>query len=81
MNWYWISYSFDGINQGCINVEAKSEREAIAKAINLGLEPKYDDIRVYEVEVNDLPPNTLVSREELINENFERETSDNNSTT
>ena len=72
MNWYWISFSLDGVNQGCINVEAKTEREAIAKVITLGAEPKYDDIRIYEVETNDLPPNILVSREDLIKQKFER---------
>ena len=69
---FFISYSLNAVNQGCINVEASTEREAIANVITLGIEPKFDDIRVYIVEENDLPLNTLVSREDLIKQNFEK---------
>ena len=71
--WYFISYSLDGLNQGCINVQANSLEGARKNISRLGIAPKhYDDVATFIVEKNDLPPDILVSREKLIEMNFEK---------
>ena len=73
MNWYWISYSLDGVNQGVINVESDSRIKALSKVRDkLGLEPKHDNVETcILIEGNELSPNVLISREEMINKNYQ----------
>jgi hypothetical protein len=32
-NYYWISFSLNNVNQGCINVEADNEKVALEKVL------------------------------------------------
>ncbi len=71
MKWYWFSFSFGGVNQGCCNVEAESQEAARQKTIDLGIHPKHDDIDVYAIESSQLEPDRLYSREEMLKMNYE----------
>lgn len=71
MKWYWFSFSFDGKNQGCCNVQAESKETAIQKTIDLGIHPKHDDIEVYEGNAPELEPDRLYSKEEMENLKYE----------
>ncbi len=71
MKWYWFSFSFMGVNQGCCNVEAVSQEAALQKTIELNIHPRHDDIDCYEGSEPDLEPNRLFSKEEMIKMNYE----------
>lgn len=70
MKWYWFSFSFDGKNQGCCNVQAESQEVALQKTIDLGIHPKHDDIEVYVGDKNELEPDKLYSKEEMEKLNY-----------
>ncbi len=66
MKWYWFSFSYNGKNQGCCNVKAKNEKEALQKTIDLDIHPKHDDIEKFEMDKQELKPDKLYSRKEMI---------------
>ncbi len=65
MKWYWFSFSFQGENQGCCNVEANSVEKAWIKIEKLGIVPSYDDIEKYQMKNPELEPNKLISKAEM----------------
>ncbi len=71
MKWYWFSFSFGGVNQGCCNVEAENQEAALQKTIDLGIHPKHDDIECYEGIASELEPNRLFSKEEMTKMDYE----------
>ena len=71
MSWYWFSFSFEGKNQGCCNVEANSEEEGLQKTIDLNIHPKHDDIMVFEIPSPELEVDKLISPKEVANQGFE----------
>ena len=66
IKYYWFSFSFNGKNQGCCNVEAKSEKEALQRIIDLNIHPRHDDIEIFEIEKFELKLNKLYSTQEMI---------------
>jgi len=69
--YYWVSFSLNGINQGCCTIKAKSNEEAIKKATKLHNEVKYNDILALPMPYDITEPNKLISKEELLkNPNF-----------
>ena len=62
-HWYFFSFSLEGVNQGCIQIQAENEEEAIDKMESLDIVPKSDDIRGYLCTQQEIPENILVSRE------------------
>ena len=65
-NWYWFSFSYKRVNQGCCNVQAKNREDALQKTIDLEIHPKHDDIEVVELEDAELDPDRLYTRHELL---------------
>lgn len=65
--WYWFSFSLDGTNQGCCNVQANNEKLAFIKLIGLDCVPKFDDVKFFEIKESELTPNKLISRKEMKN--------------
>jgi hypothetical protein len=75
MKWYWFSFSFEGANQGCCNVQAVSQEAALQKTIDLGIHPRHDDIEVYVGEGDGTPelePDRLYSPDEMEKRGNER---------
>ena len=72
-NWYFLSFSFDGKNQGCCNVQADTKEAALQKTIDLDIHPKHDDIRCYQIHKAELTPNKLYSPDELGELDYKRE--------
>lgn len=65
MSYFWFSFSKNGKNQGCINVEADTSEIAMENAIELNIVPKHDDVEIYEIDELEIPVNILVSPEEM----------------
>jgi len=66
-----MSFSYNGKNQGCINIEAEAGEKAIQKAKDLKIVPKHDDVEIYEMLESELPLNVLVSIEQLTKMSYE----------
>ncbi len=65
LKWYWLSFSNNGTNQGCCNVQAESEETALQKTINLKICPKYNDILYFVLTEPELEADTLYSPQDL----------------
>lgn len=65
MSYFWFSFSKNGKNQGCINVEANTSEIAMKKAIELNIVPKHDDVETYKIDEPEIPINVLMSPEEM----------------
>ena len=65
MKYTWLSFSKDGVNQGCCNVEASSESEALEKCKDLGISPDYDDLLSLRIPEPELPLDELISRDHM----------------
>ena len=72
MKWYWFSFSFDSVNQGCCNVQAESQEAALQKTIDLGIHPKHDDIEIGVGDKPELEPDRLYSPDEMEKRGNER---------
>lgn len=71
MKWYWFSFSHNGINQGCCNVQAKDKESALQKTIDLRIHPKHDNIETFELDTPELEPDRLFSKHEMIDRDYE----------
>lgn len=72
MHYFWFSFSKNGKNQGCINVEAETVEQAKDKAMELGIVPKYDHVESYQLSEPELPLDILISPEELRSMEYEK---------
>ena len=70
MKWFWLSFSLNGKNQGCCNVQANTLKNAIAKVEKLKIIPKYDDMEVFVLPKPELIPNKLITPKLLKKEGF-----------
>ena len=66
LKWYWFSFSFDGKNQGCCNVQAANKKDALKKTIELKIHPKHDDIKVCVIAEAELLPDRLYTRNQML---------------
>ena len=71
--WFWFSFSHNGINQGCCNVQAKSRKVALQKTIDLQIHPVHDDIEIFELNDAELEPDRLFTRQEMLDKDYESE--------
>ena len=69
---FFLSYSHDGKNQGCINVKAHCPQGAMVKVKELYPSLIQDDIAIYSVLEFDLEENKLYSPEEVLALGHER---------
>ena len=69
--WFWLSFSLNGTSQGVCNVQAESSTEALAKAERLGIVPDYDDVEPIPMDEAELPADTLFSRQQMIDRDYE----------
>lgn len=72
LNYYWFSFSLKGKNQGCCNVEAKDEKIALQKTIDLKIHPKHDDIFCCLIEKIEVPLDKLFPSEYLNSKGYEK---------
>ena len=70
---FFISYSYKGKNQGCINVKAKCVHLALEKVAGLYPDLKFDHIQPYSVMEFDLDEDRLYSPDELANKGFKKD--------
>ncbi len=69
--WYWFSFSHNGENQGCCNVQAENKEAALRKTIELGIHPKHDDIECFHIAEPELEADRLYSKAELEAKDYE----------
>ena len=70
MNYYWFSFSYQGMNNGVCAVQASEEKEAVQKTIDLGIHPSHDDMLIFELTEDEwkqegIELNRLYSKEEM----------------
>lgn len=70
--WFWFSFMLDDVNQGCMNVQGKCVHDAMTNAQNLGIVPESDDVFTCQIDKPELEPNKLISREDMIKNNYKR---------
>lgn len=64
--WWWFSFSFEGTNNGCCNVQAPTQEEALQKTIDLNIHPPHDNIWSCEMDDGpELDENKLYSNAEM----------------
>lgn len=65
MEYIWLSFSYNGKNQGCCNVKADSPGKALEICDEIGITPDYDDIVAFKIDEPELPLNQLIDPDHL----------------
>lgn len=72
LQWFWLSFSLSGVNQGVCVVEANDELTALQKADELDLIPEYDDIECFALgDKSEIPPEILFTPQQMKDKEYE----------